>query len=66
LQLANFHSLKSDLILTLGSSLLVKPACLLPIRAKKNGSKLVIVNLQPTPFDSIADLRINGKVDDVI
>ena len=37
--------MKSDLIICLGSSLQVKPACMLPLRGKKNGSKLVIINL---------------------
>lgn len=30
------------------------------------GGKLVIVNLQPTPIDHLAYLRINAKVDDVM
>jgi hypothetical protein len=35
--------------------------------AKRNGAKLVILNLEPTPLDGIADLVINGrKIGDVL
>ncbi len=46
----------SDLVLTLGSSLVVEPAASLPLQARRNGARLVIVNLTATPLDSIADV----------
>uniref|UniRef100_A0A4W3K3F1 NAD-dependent protein deacylase sirtuin-6 n=1 Tax=Callorhinchus milii TaxID=7868 RepID=A0A4W3K3F1_CALMI len=57
---------KSDLAITLGSSLQIKPSSNLPFNTKKKGGKLVIVNLQATKLDKYADLRIFGYVDDVI
>jgi NAD-dependent deacetylase len=47
-----------DLMLVVGSSLVVNPAARLPQLAKDSGSKVVIVNREPTPLDAIADLRI--------
>eukprot|EP01105_Mastigella_eilhardi_P002466 TRINITY_DN1307_c0_g1_i2.p1 TRINITY_DN1307_c0_g1~~TRINITY_DN1307_c0_g1_i2.p1 ORF type:complete len:425 (+),score=60.53 TRINITY_DN1307_c0_g1_i2:150-1277(+) len=49
------HARQSDLLLVLGSSLAVSPACDIP---KSTSGKLVIVSLQPTPLDSQAVLRI--------
>jgi len=45
---------KADLILILGSSLVVQPAASLPLYTKRNGGKMIIVNNQPTPLDHIA------------
>lgn len=59
------ESAKADLCLVLGSSLRVTPAANMPEATVKKGGKLVIVNLQETPLDSIA-FRINGLVDDVV
>lgn len=60
------HSEKSDLQLILGSSLRVTPAADMPAETAKKGGKLVIVNLQKTPLDSVAALRINAMCDDVM
>ena len=46
----------SDLMLILGSSLLVQPAASLPLYALRNKGKIVIVNNQPTPLDERAAL----------
>jgi NAD-dependent deacetylase len=56
---AQLDSSCADLFIAAGSSLLVQPASLLPVMAKENGAKLVIVNLDPTPLDAISDLIIN-------
>jgi len=56
---------KADLCLVLGSSLTVSPACKMPELVGKNG-KLVICNLQKTPYDSIAAAKIYAKTDDVM
>ncbi|XP_032902592.1 NAD-dependent protein deacetylase sirtuin-6 [Amblyraja radiata] len=66
LSLADEACRKSDMSITLGSSLQIKPSGNLPFNTKKKGGKLVIVNLQATKLDRYADLRIFGFVDEVI
>ena len=51
-----------DLFLVLGSSLVVTPAALFPVKAKRNGARLVILNRDETPLDSIADLVLNEEI----
>ena len=51
----------SDLMLIVGSSLVVFPAAQLPIFAKKNGAKIILINLEKTWFDERADVTIHGK-----
>ncbi len=50
-----------DLFIVIGSSLVVQPAASMPLIAKRNGAKLVIVNRDPTPYDEKADLVIHGQ-----
>ncbi|NIT13082.1 MAG: NAD-dependent protein deacylase [Candidatus Dadabacteria bacterium] len=52
----------ADLLIVIGSSLQVSPANILPDIAVKNGAKLVICNLQATPFDADADLIVREKI----
>jgi len=52
----------SDLLLTIGSSLQVSPANVLPDFAIKNGAKIVIMNQMPTPYDSDAKIVIRDKI----
>lgn len=66
LDLTTLHAKKSDLALVLGTSMQVQPACIFPSYALKNGGKMVIVNLQKTPFDSSAHLIIREKTDKVM
>ncbi|NGP44796.1 NAD-dependent deacylase [Bacillaceae bacterium SIJ1] len=49
----------TDLMLVLGTSLQVSPASTLPIIAKENGARLIIVNEEPTPLDDMADVVVN-------
>jgi NAD-dependent deacetylase len=56
------QTLACDLFLVLGSSLSVFPAADFPVRAKRNGAKLVIVNRDPTPLDEQADLVIHEGI----
>jgi NAD-dependent SIR2 family protein deacetylase len=59
------NSAISDLCLAMGSSLTVTPAADMPLATSKTG-KLVIVNLQKTPLDSRAAIKINAMCDTVI
>lgn len=59
---AEEETLACDLFIVLGSSLTVYPAAGFPALAQQNGSKLVIVNQQPTDMDPAADLVINAGI----
>lgn len=58
---AEEEALQADLFIVLGSSLSVSPANMFPLVAKENGAKLIIVNREPTQYDSLADLVIQDK-----
>jgi NAD-dependent deacetylase len=62
LRTASQWATESDLFLTLGSSLVVHPAASLPQTARERGAKLVILNRDPTPLDSIANLIVNAPL----
>jgi NAD-dependent deacetylase len=47
--------------MVVGSSLVVQPAASMPLVAKRNGARLVIINRDPTPYDDMADLVIHGQ-----
>jgi NAD-dependent deacetylase len=51
-----------DLMLVLGSSLVVYPAAGFPLQAKRQGAGLVILNREETPLDGYADLVINAEI----
>ncbi|RTZ96128.1 MAG: sigma factor regulator FecR [Deltaproteobacteria bacterium] len=55
-----------DLILVVGSTLLVQPAALLPDIARRSGAFLAIVNLSSTPYDAVCDVCIREKAGDVL
>lgn len=50
----------TDLCIVVGSSLEVAPASDIPLIAKRNGAKLVIINKEATVLDRFADLLIPG------
>ncbi|PPE00489.1 hypothetical protein GOBAR_DD02502 [Gossypium barbadense] len=66
MNLAEKHCRMGDLVLCLGTSLQITPACNLPLKSLRGGGKIVIVNLQKTPKDKKASLVIHGFVDKVI
>ena len=55
-----------DLFLAIGSSLVVQPAASLPIMAKEKEAKLIIINKDPTPLDSIADIVFHSSASEVL
>lgn len=59
---ASDAALECDLFLAIGSSLVVYPAAGLPIAAKRQGAKLVILNRDPTELDHLADLVVNAEI----
>jgi len=65
-QLAKDATRKCDLMLVIGSSLEVYPASDLPVLAHRNSAKVIIINLEPTPLDKIADVIIRDDVADVL
>ena len=55
-------SANCDLMIAVGSSLVVQPAASFPMVAKENGAKLIIINRDDTPLDSVADVVIHGEI----
>ncbi|MBI5249886.1 MAG: Sir2 family NAD-dependent protein deacetylase [Desulfomonile tiedjei] len=55
------HARNCDLFLTVGSSLVVQPAAMLPVEAKRKRARLILVNLSSTPYDDIMDVILIGK-----
>jgi NAD-dependent deacetylase len=58
--------IKADLLIVIGSSLVVYPAASLPSIAVETGAKLLIVNFEPTNMDSYADVVIHAKAGELI
>ena len=55
---ATSHASRCELMIVIGSSLVVYPAAYMPVYAKEAGAGLVIINNTPTSFDDIADVVI--------
>jgi len=54
---------KSDVAFVMGTSMNVQPAASYPLACAQNNGKLIIVNLQKTPYDDAAAVRIFAKTD---
>ncbi len=59
-------ALSSDLFLVVGSSLKVTPASTLPRLALQRNVPLIIINLQPTSFDSCADAVLHEQAGNIL
>jgi NAD-dependent deacetylase len=55
-----------DLMLVVGSSLVVYPAAQVPLAAHDAGAPLVILNAEPTPFDDLATVILRGRAGDLL
>jgi NAD-dependent deacetylase len=55
-----------DLMLVVGSSLVVQPAARVPVVAVASGGRLAIVNNEPTPLDDLADVVVHASAGDVL
>jgi NAD-dependent deacetylase len=53
---------QADLFLAIGSSLVVNPAARLPRLAKEHGARLIIINREPTPLDSLAENCLRSDI----
>ena len=56
----------ADVMLVVGSSLVVRPAADVPLAAVRCGATLIIINAEPTPFDSLAEVVIHGRAGEVL
>jgi NAD-dependent deacetylase len=63
MQRAQALAAEADLMLCVGSSLVVHPAAALPELTLANGGELAIVTQGPTPYDEAAALKLSGEVD---
>ena len=62
LRRAEEATLACDLLLAVGSTLTVSPACDLVPLAAAAGARIVVVNAQPTPFDRLADAVVRDPI----
>ena len=66
LTLASQHARHCDLMLVLGSSLVVEPAASLVGLALRSGARVVIVTQGETPYDKVVTLRVWTGIGDVL
>ena len=55
-----------DLLIAVGSSLVVYPAASLPALAKQSGARLIIIDRTETPLDGIADLVLRDEIGGIL
>jgi NAD-dependent deacetylase len=64
---AAFHVATTvDVLLVLGSSLVVHPAASIPMAAADAGVRLVIANREPTPMDGLAEIVLRDPLEQVL
>ncbi len=66
LEAADSMVAECDLLLVLGSSLVVYPVAFYPHKALSLGAKLAIINIQETDMDSAAEVVIHEKIGDIL
>ena len=57
---------RTDVVLVVGSSLVVYPAADVPLAALRAGARMIVVNAEPTPFDRFANVVIYGRSGEVL
>ncbi|MEA2657234.1 MAG: NAD-dependent deacetylase [Chloroflexota bacterium] len=57
---------QADVMLVVGSSLVVHPAADIPVAAVSSGARLIVVNAEPTPLDHLAEVVIHGRSGEVL
>jgi len=63
---ATYAASNCDLLVVIGSSLVVYPAAYIPLYAKGGGAKLAIINKTETSYDANADVVIHGGAGEVM
>jgi NAD-dependent deacetylase len=66
LEAARENAIKADLMLVLGSSLVVNPAAALVGLTVKKGARVILINQGETPYDQVVTLRIWSGIGEVI
>lgn len=66
LEAADAMIAECDLLLVLGSSLVVYPVAFYPQKILSLGAKLAIINIQETDMDSAAEVVIHEKIGDIL
>ena len=66
LNLAAWHAQNCDLMLVLGSSLMVNPAASLVGLALQQEARVVLINQGETPYDDVVTLRVTSGIGDVL
>ena len=56
----------ADVMVVVGSSLVVYPAAEIPMVAVRAGAPLIVVNAEPTPYDHLAEVVIRGRSGEVL
>ena len=56
----------TDVMLVVGSSLVVYPAAEIPLVAVRAGAPMIVVNAEPTPYDRLAEVVIHGRSGEVL
>jgi NAD-dependent deacetylase len=56
----------ADVMLVVGSSLVVYPAADIPVAAVRSGAALIVINAEPTPLDELATVVVRGKSGEVL
>jgi NAD-dependent deacetylase len=56
----------ADVMLVVGSSLVVYPAAQVPLAAVEAGAALIVINAEPTPIDRFAEVVIRGRSGEVL
>jgi NAD-dependent deacetylase len=57
---------QADVMLVVGTSLVVYPAAEIPLVAVKSGARMIVINAEPTPFDQLAAVVIHGRAGEVL
>jgi NAD-dependent deacetylase len=57
---------QADLVVVVGSTLVVQPAASLPLVAVRRGTPLIILNLTETPLDDVAALVVRGRAGELL